>query len=60
MMERFGAVRWLSAGVAGSLSFWLFQVFTDGATITQFMGEQIATQGGYPMALAPLIGSQPF
>jgi hypothetical protein len=47
---------WLIAGVAGSLSFWLFQVLTDGATITEFMGEQIATEGSYPMQLAPLIG----
>lgn len=42
--------------MAGSVSFWLFQVLTGGGTITQFMGEQIATQGGYPMGLAPLIG----
>jgi hypothetical protein len=55
-MKKFGVVNWLTAGVAGSLSFWLFQVITGGGTITQFMGEQIATQGGYPMGLAPLIG----
>ncbi len=55
-MKRFSAVRWLIAGVAGSLSFWLFQVITGDATIPQFMGEQIATQGGYPSVLAPLIG----
>ena len=55
-MKRFGVVRWLSAGVAGSLTFWLFQVFTTGFTIPQFMGQQIAQQGGYPTALAPLIG----
>ncbi len=55
-MKKFGVVRWLTAGVAGSLFFWLFQVLTGGGTITQFMGEQIATQGGYPMGLAPLIG----
>ncbi len=55
-MKKFSVVRWLIAGAAGSLSFWLFQVLTGGGTITQFMGEQIATQGGYPMRLAPLIG----
>lgn len=55
-MKKFSVGRWLIAGVVGSLSFWLFQVLTGGGTITQFMGEQIATQGGYPMGLAPLIG----
>lgn len=55
-MKKFSVVNWLTAGVAGSLFFWLFQVITGGGTITQFMGEQIATQGGYPMSLAPLIG----
>jgi len=49
-------VKWLVAGVTGSLSFWLLQVVTGGPTITQFMGEQIATEGGYSMRLAPLIG----
>jgi hypothetical protein len=55
-MKKLSAVRWLVAGVTGSLSFWLFQVLTGGETITHFMGAQIATQGGYPMRLAPLIG----
>lgn len=55
-MKRFSVARWLIAGVTGSLSFWLFQVLTGDSTIPQFMGEQIASQGGYPMALAPLIG----
>lgn len=55
-MKKFSVVRWLTAGVAGSLSFWLFQVVTGGGTIPQFMGEQIATQGDYPTGLAPLIG----
>lgn len=55
-MKKFGILNWLTAGVAGSLFFWLFQVITGGGTITQFMGGQIATQGGYPMSLAPLIG----
>ena len=55
-MKRLSVARWLIAGVAGSLSFWLFQVLTGDSTIPQFMGEQIATEGGYPMRLAPLIG----
>ena len=55
-MKRFSVARWLMAGVAGSLSFWLFQFIAGGGTIPEFMGEQIASQGGYPMALAPLIG----
>ena len=49
-------MKWLSAGVIGSLSFWLFQGVTGDSTITQFMGEQITTEGGYSMRLAPLIG----
>lgn len=55
-MKRFSGLRWLSAGVAGSLSFWYFQVLSSGITITQFMGEQIATEGGYPKVLMPFIG----
>lgn len=55
-MKSFSVLRWLIAGVAGSLSFWLFQVITTGYTIPQYMGQEIATQGGYPMALAPVIG----
>src|SRR5262249_50383269 len=55
-MKKFSVVRWLIAGVVGSLSFWLFQILTGPSTIPQFMGEQIASEGGYPMRLAPLIG----
>ena len=55
-MKRFSILRWLCAGVAGSLAFWYFQVLTGGATITQFMGEQIVTEGGYLKQLAPFIG----
>ncbi len=55
-MKRFSVERWLIAGVAGSLSFWLFQIFTGDSTITQFLGERIAAEGGYPKGLAPLIG----
>lgn len=55
-MKRFNARRWLVAGVAGSLSFWYFQVLTGGGTITEFMGEQIVTEGGYPKVLVPFIG----
>ena len=55
-MGRMSVMKWLSAGVIGSLSFWLFQGVTGDSTITQFMGEQIATEGGYSMRLAPLIG----
>ena len=55
-MWRFSVLAWLIAGVVGSLVFWLFQVATTGYTIPQFMGEQIVTEGGYPMGLAPLVG----
>ena len=55
-MKRFSVLRWLCAGVAGSLAFWSFQVLTGGATITEFMGEQIVAEGGYPKELAPFIG----
>ena len=55
-MKRFSGLRWLGAGVAGSLSFWYFQVLTGGGTITEFMGEQIATEGGYSKVLVPFIG----
>ena len=56
MKKRFSVISWFSAGVAGSVSFWLFQVISGEATITQFMGDQIATEGGYPLRFAPLIG----
>jgi hypothetical protein len=48
--------RTLLAGVVGSLTFWLFQLLTGGVTIPQYLGNQIAIQGGYPLKLAPLIG----
>jgi len=49
-------VLWLIAGIAGSIQFWLVQVVTGGPTIPEFMGEQIATTGGYTPALAPFVG----
>lgn len=55
-MRRFKAGWWLLAGLAGGLAFWLFQVLTGPATITQFMGGQIVTQGGYPPALTVPLG----
>jgi hypothetical protein len=55
-MGRLGVLTWLMAGVVGSLAFWLFQRLTTGFTIPQYIGEQVATQGGYPIAWAPLIG----
>jgi hypothetical protein len=47
---------WLVAGLAGSLVFWLVQVLTGGPTITEFMGDQIVSIGGYPKSLAVLVG----
>lgn len=47
---------WLVAGLAGSLVFWLVQVLTGGPTITEFMGDQIISVGGYPKSLAVLVG----
>ncbi len=55
-MIRFRVSRWQAAGIVGAMVFWLFQRFTGPATITQFMGEQIVSQGGYPMALVLPIG----
>jgi hypothetical protein len=46
----------LVAAIVGSLAFWLFQVLTGGVTIPQYLGDQIAGRGGYPLTLAPLIG----
>jgi hypothetical protein len=54
--ERFSVLDWLIAGAAGSLVFWLFQVLTTGVTIPQYVGVQVASQGGYPIAWAPVIG----
>lgn len=47
---------WLLAALAGSLQFWLVQAVTGGPTIPEFMGEQIATAGGYPPGVAPYAG----
>lgn len=55
-MAGFSARRWLSAGVVGSVVFWLFQILTTGFTIPQFLGEQITAQGHYSPALAPVVG----
>lgn len=55
-MKRFSVGRWLAAGIIGSVSFWLFQVFTGPGTITRFMGAQIVAQGGYPENLTAPIG----
>jgi hypothetical protein len=55
-MKRFSVLRWLVASVAGSLTFWYFQLLTGGTTIPDFMGEQIVAQGGYPAQAAPFIG----
>ncbi len=55
-MQRLNVRWWLIAGVVGGIVFWLFQVLTGPATITQFMGEQIVAEGKYPHALAIPIG----
>ena len=55
-MTRRSIARTLVAAVVGSLAFWLFQVLTGGVTIPQYLGDQIAGRGGYPLTLAPLIG----
>jgi len=55
-MTRRSIARTLVAAVVGSLAFWLFQLLTGGVTIPQYLGDQIAGQGGYPLTLAPLIG----
>ncbi len=47
---------WLVAGLAGSFVFWLVQVLTGGPTITEFMGAQIVSSGGYPKSLTVLVG----
>jgi hypothetical protein len=47
---------WLVAGVAGSVVFWLVQVLTGGSTITEFIGDQIISTGGYPKSLSVLVG----
>ena len=55
-MTRRSIARTLVAAIVGSLAFWLFQLLTGGVTIPQYLGDQIAGQGGYPLTLAPLIG----
>ena len=55
-MTRRSIARTLVAAVVGSLAFWLFQLLTGGVTIPQYLGDQIAGRGGYPLTLAPLIG----
>ena len=55
-MTRRSIARTLVAAIVGSLAFWLFQVLTGGVTIPQYLGDQIAGRGGYPLTLAPLIG----
>lgn len=47
---------WLVSGIAGALVFWLVQVVAGEGTIPQFMGEQIASTGGYAPFLAPALG----
>src|SRR6266508_4912357 len=55
-MQRFETKRWIVAGLAGAIVFWLFQVLTGPATISQFIGQEIVSQGGYPEALTVPIG----
>ena len=47
---------WLVGAIAGSLLFWVVQTLTGGPTITEFMGQQIASAGGYPAAWTTLFG----
>lgn len=47
---------WLVSGIAGALVFWIVQVVAGEGTIPQFMGEQIASGGGYAPSFAPAIG----
>lgn len=47
---------WLGAGVIGAIVFWLVQVVMGSGTITQFMGEQITSAGGYPAQIRLPIG----
>lgn len=49
-------VLWLLAGTSGAFVFWFVQWVTGGPTIPEFMGQQIVTAGGYPSALAPVVG----
>lgn len=55
-MRRFNVGLWLIAAVAGAMGFWLVQVLMRRATITQFMGQQIVWQGGYPKWLMIPVG----
>jgi len=47
-MQRLKIRWWLAAGFVGALEFLLFQVLTGPSTITEYMGQQIVAQGGYP------------
>lgn len=47
---------WLVAGISGAIVFWLSQLATGPSTITAFMGQQIATQGGYSQSWSVPIG----
>ncbi len=47
---------WLIAGIAGSVVFWLVQLLAGGPTITEFMGQQIVSAGGYSPGLVTAIG----
>lgn len=54
-MKRFSMGLWLVGGVAGAMVFWIVQSLTGLSTITQFMGQQIVSQGGYsPLMVLPL------
>ena len=47
---------WLSAGIIGSLQFWLFQISTGPSTIAEYMGQEIVARGNYPEWLTVPIG----
>lgn len=55
-MRRFNVGIGLIAAIAGSIAFWLFQVLTGTGTITEFMGQQIVSEGGYPPQMTIPIG----
>ncbi len=46
---------WLVSGVTGAIVFWLVQLAAGEGTIPQFIGEPIASAGGYAPVLAPAI-----
>lgn len=47
---------WLAGGFAGSLLFWVIQVWAGSGTITAYMGQEIVAAGRYPPPAAPFIG----